>query len=135
MRSLILFSFVFVLPLLCEAGELIGKVIDVKKRPEKIKGQDTGPLYHGQLIYLGDVIKTDSESEARIQFLDESKLVIGANVKIDMNKDVYDPVQVGSVANHTKGVLRFIDAKIKKVVPDKTKDRQPTSLPAAGFRG
>jgi hypothetical protein len=61
-------------------------------------------------VFSGDKIATGKNGEAQIQFEDNTRLVVGPNSTIAIDKFVFNPDQtVGSVAlQMTKGAFRFI---------------------------
>ena len=83
-------------------------------------------------IYMNEVIETDDESAIVINFADGSKLTLGENAKIVIDKYVYNP---GGSSNEqvitlTKGAFRFLSGSIPK---EKVKLTTPTVT--IGIRG
>jgi hypothetical protein len=75
----------------------------------------TGPggsrtLAPAKPIYSGDRIKTGNVGEAQIRFLDNTKLVVGPNSSIVIDKFVFNPDKTlaGVSLQMTKGAFRFI---------------------------
>jgi len=83
-------------------------------------------------VYMNELIETDDESAVVIKFSDGSKLTVGENAKVTIDKYVYDPTagsgsQAISVA---KGAFRFLSGSIPK---DQVKLQTPTVT--IGIRG
>jgi hypothetical protein len=75
----------------------------------------TGPggsrtLSAAKPIYSGDRIKTGTIGEAQIRFLDDTKLVVGPNSSMVIDKFVFNPDKTlaGVTMQMTKGAFRFI---------------------------
>jgi hypothetical protein len=67
-------------------------------------------------VFSGDTITTGGSGEAQIQFTDNTRLVVGANSSINIDKFVFNPDRtVGAVAiQMTKGAFRFITGNGEK---------------------
>ena len=83
-------------------------------------------------VYLNELIETDDESAIVINFADGSKLTVGENAKIVIDKYVYNPAGSDSeqVITLAKGAFRFLSGSIPK---DKVKLSTPTVT--IGIRG
>jgi hypothetical protein len=81
---------------------------------------------------MNELIETDGESAVVIAFADGSKLTVGENAKIVIDKYVYDPGGSGNeqIITLTKGAFRFLSGSIPK---DKVKLSTPTVT--IGIRG
>jgi hypothetical protein len=67
-------------------------------------------------VYMNEIVETDDESALVIKFADGSKLTLGENAKIVIDKYVYDPgTSSGEQAvTLTKGAFRFLSGSIPK---------------------
>jgi len=67
-------------------------------------------------IYHNEVIETGDESATEFVFLDETKLALGPNSRLVLDRFVYDPASdTGSfVLTATAGVFRFVSGKLPK---------------------
>ena len=83
-------------------------------------------------VYMSELIETGDESAIIIHFSDGSKLTVGENAKITIDKYVYDPAaKNGSQAvTLTKGAFRFLSGTIPK---ENVKIQTPTVT--IGIRG
>ena len=84
-----------------------------------VTGTLDADLRHIQLlddIYHNEVIETGDESATEFVFLDETKLALGPNSSLVLDRFVYDPVSdTGSfVMTATAGVFRFVSGKLPK---------------------
>lgn len=67
-------------------------------------------------IYHNELIETGSESASEVTFLDETKLTLGPNSSITLDRFVYDPNPDNSafVMTATAGVFRFVSGNLPK---------------------
>ena len=67
-------------------------------------------------IYHNEVIETGDESATEFVFLDDTKLALGPNSSLVLDRFVYDPASdTGSfVLTATAGVFRFVSGKLPK---------------------
>ncbi len=67
-------------------------------------------------IYHNEVISTGAESATELVFIDETKLSIGPNSSLVLDRFVYDPDpdKAAFVMTATAGVFRFVSGKLPK---------------------
>ncbi len=67
-------------------------------------------------IYHNELIETGKESSTELIFLDETKLALGPNSSLTLDKFVYDPEPGKSsfIMTATAGVFRFVSGKLPK---------------------
>ena len=67
-------------------------------------------------VYLNEVVETGEESALVVKFSDGSKLTLGENAKIVIDKYVYDPASSSGeqAVTLTKGAFRFISGAMPK---------------------
>lgn len=67
-------------------------------------------------LYHNELVETDDESAIEIVFLDETKLAMGPDSSLVLDKFVYDPDpnQSAFVVTATQGVFRFVSGKLPK---------------------
>jgi hypothetical protein len=89
----------------------------------------------GQVIFMGDEVKTDAAGHLQILLLDETVFTIGPNSALTIDKFVYDPKSHnGEIrASITQGVFRYVSGKIAAKNPDSVKVKLPSA--SLGFRG
>lgn len=83
-------------------------------------------------VYTNELIETDDESAIVVVFSDGSKLTMGENAKIVIDKYVYDPAAGDGtqIVTLTKGAFRFLSGSIPK---EKVQLKTPTVT--IGIRG
>lgn len=84
-----------------------------------VTGTLEADLRHIQLlddIYHNEVIETGEESATEFVFLDETKLALGPNSRLVLDRFVYDPEpgKASFVMTATAGVFRFVSGKLPK---------------------
>ena len=67
-------------------------------------------------VYHNELIETEDGSAIEIVFLDETKLALGPNSSLTLDRFVFDPEpdQSSFVATTTKGVFRFVAGNLPK---------------------
>ncbi|MFM9863658.1 MAG: FecR domain-containing protein [Alphaproteobacteria bacterium] len=67
-------------------------------------------------VYMNEVVETGEESALVVKFSDGSKLTLGENAKIVIDKYVYDPVAASGeqAITLTKGAFRFLSGSLPK---------------------
>ena len=67
-------------------------------------------------IYHNEIIETGDESATEFVFLDETKLALGPNSSLVLDRFVYDPEpgKASFVMTATAGVFRFVSGKLPK---------------------
>lgn len=67
-------------------------------------------------VYHNEVISTEGDSATEIVFLDQTKLALGPNSSLTLDRVVYDPDPAKSafVTTATKGVFRFVTGNLPK---------------------
>jgi len=73
----------------------------------------TEPLAEGDSVYMGDLIKTGTDSGVKIVFDDESLIALGDRTELEINEFVYTPSKRKSVTSVTKGKIRALVSSVK----------------------
>src|SRR5947207_5511116 len=70
----------------------------------------------GDLVYLGDVIRTGADGRVSINFADGTSFNVSSNASMTLNEFVYDPngKSNSTLFNLSKGTFTFIAGKIAK---------------------
>jgi hypothetical protein len=76
---------------------------------------DTEDLYFRNNVYANEKVTTGTTGRTALLFLDNTRIQVGANSTIVLDKYVYDPdKQVGEVGvNFGKGIFRFVTGGMK----------------------
>lgn len=91
----------------------IGKAASVKRKVLGKKETKTVRLKTGDKVFLNETIETGKGARGEFIFDDDTKLAVGPNARVTLDKFVYDPASKNSdiVLNATKGAFRFITGK------------------------
>jgi hypothetical protein len=94
----------------CAAAPDVGKTIVVKSEVVLESGESKQSLSKGAIVHQDEIIVTGEAASAEIELLDKTKLAVGANARIVLDKFVYDAgASPGSISiNLSKGAFRFI---------------------------
>jgi hypothetical protein len=96
-------------------------------------GGEAGRAKVGDLVYLGDVVKTGADGRLGINFTDGSSFNLSSNARMALNEFVYDPngKSNSTMFNLTKGTLTFIAGNVAKTGDMKV----DTPVATMGIRG
>jgi len=126
-------ALVFVLPTdHASAAVEIGKAVAIKKSVTGKLNAVERKLGKGDSIHQNEKIETSSESEGEFLLQDDTKLAVGPDSEIVLDKFVYDPTGKSGeiVINAAKGAFRFISGKSAK-----TAYKINTPVTTIGVRG
>ncbi len=99
----------------------------------KIKKQ-TLIAYKGFKVEEYDIIQVAKNGSARILFLDETKVMLGKNTLLDIQKYQFDEKESDNASlNIQNGMFNFITGKIGKIAPEKFSIKTKTAT--IGIRG
>jgi len=94
----------------------IGTTFSVKKDVVGKLESRARALKKGDQVHQDETIETATESEGEFVFQDDTKLAVGPNAKITLDRFVYDPEKKDGdiIVNATKGAFRFMSGSAKK---------------------
>lgn len=132
---LVAFLGVLLTPLLALAGPEIGTVTRLQNSATVIRDGQTIPLKSGSVIQENDEIVSAKEARVEITFSDETKLTIGGNSTLIIDRFLYDPKKsVGRILlDAAQGPFRFISGGIGKMKDKRAEVK--TSSAIIGIRG
>ena len=93
------------------------------------------PLTAGMPIFEGDIIETDANGAANIQFIDETSFAISSNAKLAIDDYVFDPATNSGESNFSvlRGMFVFVSGLIGRDDPDDVEINTPVG--SIGIRG
>jgi hypothetical protein len=96
-------------------------------------GNQSGEAKLGDLIYLGDIIRTGADGNVGISFTDGTAFNLSSNARMEMTEFVYDPngKSNSTLLSLTKGTFTFVAGKIAKTGDMKI----DTPVATMGIRG
>ena len=85
----------------------------------------------GSPVHMGDALQTGANARLEVTFRDETRLTLGENARVVIDRYVYDPDRsIGAMAlKSTRGALRFATGKINQM----DKKNVTVSNPAAAL--
>lgn len=94
----------------------VGTTASVKKEVVARLEDSARMLQEGDEVHQDELIETSAESEGEFILRDDTKLALGPNSQITLDRFVYDPEAKDGdiVINATKGAFRFITGSAKK---------------------
>ena len=89
----------------------------------------------GDLLEQADVLTTGANSSAGVTFIDNSRLSLGPNSRIEIQQFRFDPTTNNGafLADMQRGTLAIVSGQIAKRSPDAMKVKTPTTI--LGVRG
>ncbi len=120
--------FAFFLPFLtasfAEGAEAVGKISAAEGQVDVLRGGKLPavPAKAGDALYVGDIVRTKSESKAEVKFHDGNVLRVAQRSRID----------VSEYRSGAKGVITLTRGKVEAVVEKKTAQRM--ALPKGEHR-
>lgn len=110
----------------------VGKTVTVKNDVVLESGTGKHPLGKGETVHQDEIVITSKSASAEIELLDKTKLAVGPEARIVLDKFVYDAgAAPGSISiNLTKGAFRFITG-----LSPKTSYEIKTPTASMGVRG
>ena len=95
---------------------LIGEVVQRTYRGATAEGTDpTHPIYFRNEIYSQELVKTGTKGSTELQFLDNTRLVVGPNGSVRLDEFVYDASSAtgGGTIQLQLGAFRYQSGELK----------------------
>lgn len=126
----------FIIPGSLFAADIAAYADDVKGTVwAQVAGEVARKLKNGSPIYIGDNIKTESNSTILIKFKDDTKFYLGAETVMDIDTFIYKKSgQEDSISSRIiKGTFRFVTGLIARNKPESME--VSTAVATIGIRG
>ena len=113
----------------------VGQIKNVTGQVTILRNNNQQPAKAGDLVELADVVTTGAHSSVGITLIDNSRLSVGPNSRIEIKQFRYNPTtQEGeSVTEIRRGTLAIVSGQIAKRSPDAMTVQTPTTI--LGVRG
>ncbi len=134
--AMILMGALLLAPLGAWAANTAGQAETVKGTASAQSGTDAArKLEKGADFFVSDVIRTESNSAAKLKFADQTVFFLGEESELSVEKFSYqDPTQVdGMTSRIVKGTFRFVSGLIASEKPEAMEVN--TSVATIGIRG
>jgi len=106
----------FLAPAPAALAQPAGTATDVSATARAVSGTQTRFLETQGAVFTGDVITTDPTGQAQIRFADDTKMVVGPNSQLEIDRFVFQSSTTASeVSMETvRGAFRFITGRSSK---------------------
>jgi hypothetical protein len=93
------------------------------------------PLAAGQALYESDTLRTGPDGRIGVMLKDETRLALGANTEVRLEKFLYAPGQgrLGFALKIARGVIAYVSGRIAKLSPEAVRLETPAAI--LGVRG
>ncbi len=111
----------------------IGRIKSVAGAASVVRGKSVTPAAPGELLEVGDVLKTGADGRIGITFVDNSRFALGPGSSIALSQFEFDDTtHVGrSLTTVNRGSLAIVSGQIARENKDAERVRTPTSVLAA----
>ncbi|MDH3974886.1 MAG: FecR family protein [Deltaproteobacteria bacterium] len=135
--TLLITLFIITLTPAISLGEAVATLTFVRGKVDVLKkGEKRARLVKkGAKLVVGDIVRTKSQSRAQISFIDESKVNMAQNSRVEIKEFSYKPEK-----KERKSLLRTFRGKIRALIPrfllgDDSKFEVETPTAVAAVRG
>lgn len=132
-----LLSIVFLLsPLFSHAAEApAGSIKTVKGTASIIRQDQVIPAQIGEIIFMGDSLKTGSDGTVGIIFKDDTLISIGPRSEIVISEFLFSPAEgkLSIVTKLLRGTAAYLTGIIAKLSPESVRFETPVAI--IGVRG
>lgn len=92
----------------------VGKTVEVKNQVTLESGGGRQALTRGEIVHQDEIILTAAASRAEIELLDRTKLAVGPDARLVLDKFVYNPSASSITVTMSQGAFRFITGAAPK---------------------
>ena len=135
-RSLVVLAYVCAAASPVMAQEPSAGRIKVVNGPAFIlRGTDSIPAKAGELVYAADGIRTGDAGSVGITLRDDTRLSLGPNSEVRLERYVYAPGSggFGMVLKFVRGMATYVSGRIARIAPDSIRLETPAAI--VGVRG
>jgi len=131
----LLLLFAALAPPLCSADAIAGSVKNVQGAAFVRRGTERLPVREGMHLVVNDVLETAADGRLGVILQDGTRLALGPNAELRMDKFVYQPVEgkFGLLLRLSRGALAYISGKIAQFSTDSASVETPAGV--IGLRG
>jgi len=113
----------------------VGSVKSVQGSVVVRRGTERVPAREGMHLLLNDVLETSADGRMGLILQDGTRLALGPNTELNVNKFVYQPAdgKFGLLLRLGRGVLAYVSGKIAQFSPQSVTVETPVGV--LGLRG
>lgn len=122
-------------PVMAQEPSAAGRIKVVNGSAFILRGSDTIPAKAGELVYAADGIRTGDAGSVGITLKDDTRLSLGPNSEVRLERYVYAPGSggLGMVLKFVRGVAAYVSGRIARLAPDSIRLETPAAI--VGVRG
>ena len=122
-------------PVMAQEPSAAGRIKVVNGSAFILRGTDTIPAKAGELVYAADGIRTGDAGSVGITLKDDTRLSLGPNSEVRLERYVYAPGSggLGMVLKFVRGMAAYVSGRIARLAPDSIRLETPAAI--VGVRG
>jgi hypothetical protein len=122
-------------PVMAQEQAAAGRIKVVNGPAFILRGNDTIPVKAGELVYAADGIRTGDAGSVGITLKDDTRLSLGPNSEVRLERYVYAPGSggLGMVLRFVRGMAAYVSGRIARLAPDSIRLETPAAI--VGVRG
>jgi hypothetical protein len=122
-------------PAMAQEPSAAGRIKVVNGSAVILRGTDTIPAKAGELVYAADGIRTGDAGSVGITLKDDTRLSLGPNSEVRLERYVYAPGSggLGMVLKFVRGMAAYVSGRIARLAPDSIRLETPAAI--VGVRG
>ena len=122
-------------PALAQGQTAAGRIKVVSGSAFIVRGAQTIPATAGELVYAADGLKTGDGGSVGITLKDDTRLSLGPNSEVRLERYVYAPGNggLGMVLKFVRGVAAYVSGRMARLAPDSIRLETPAAI--VGVRG
>jgi hypothetical protein len=122
-------------PVMAQEPSAAGRIKVVNGSAFILRGSDTIPAKAGEPVYAADGIRTGDAGSVGITLKDDTRLSLGPNSEVRLERYVYAPGSggLGMVLKFVRGMAAYVSGRIARLAPDSIRLETPAAI--VGVRG
>ncbi len=122
-------------PVMAQEQSAAGRIKVVNGSAVILRGTETIPAKPGELVYAADGIRTGDAGSVGITLKDDTRLSLGPNSEVRLERYVYAPGSggFGMVLKFVRGMAAYVSGRIARLAPDSIRLETPAAI--VGVRG
>jgi hypothetical protein len=122
-------------PVMAQEPSAAGRIKVVNGSAFILRGSDTIPAKAGEPVYAADGIRTGDAGSVGITLRDDTRLSLGPNSEVRLERYVYAPGSggLGMVLKFVRGMAAYVSGRIARLAPDSIRLETPAAI--VGVRG
>ncbi len=100
-----------------------------------VRGTETIPAKAGEVVFAADGLRTGDGSSVGITLKDDTRLSLGPNSEVRLERYVYEPGNngLGMVLKFVRGMAAYVSGRLARLAPESIRLETPAAI--VGVRG